>query len=45
VPENWHVIITDIKNSTTVAMNVKHQNVNLVATGSIVALSGAGKNQ
>lgn len=37
VPENWHVLITDVKNSTQAAMDGKHQTVNLVATGSIVA--------
>ncbi|GAA3967899.1 DUF3095 domain-containing protein [Mucilaginibacter dorajii] len=37
VPENWHVIITDIKGSTTAVMDGKHENVNLVATGSIVS--------
>jgi hypothetical protein len=37
VPENWHVIITDIKSSTAAVMAGKHENVNLVATGSIVS--------
>jgi Protein of unknown function (DUF3095) len=37
VPDNWHIIITDVKNSTQAAMDGKHQTVNLVATGSIVA--------
>ncbi|MEQ1677897.1 MAG: DUF3095 family protein, partial [Chitinophagaceae bacterium] len=37
VPENWHVLITDVKNSTRAALDGKHQTVNLVATGSIVA--------
>lgn len=37
VPDNWHVLITDVKNSTQAAMDGKHQTVNLVATGSIVA--------
>jgi hypothetical protein len=38
VPEDWYVIITDIKNSTLAVMNGQHQTVNLVATGSIVAV-------
>jgi hypothetical protein len=37
VPDNWHVIITDVRNSTRAAMEGRHQTVNLVATGSIVA--------
>ncbi len=37
VPENWHVLITDVKNSTRAAAEGRHQTVNLVATGSIVA--------
>jgi len=38
VPENWHVILTDIKNSTIAVANGMHENVNLIATGSIVAV-------
>lgn len=38
VPEDWHVIITDIKNSTLAVMNGKHQTVNLIATGGIVTV-------
>jgi Protein of unknown function (DUF3095) len=37
VPDNWHVVITDVRNSTQAAIDGKHQTVNLVATGSIVA--------
>lgn len=37
VPQNWHVLITDVKDSTRAAMAGRHQVVNLVATGSIVA--------
>lgn len=45
VPDNWHVLITDVKNSTRAAMEGRHQTVNLVATGSIVAaLNVAFKN-
>jgi hypothetical protein len=38
VPEDWHVVITDIKNSTQTVMNGGHENVNLIATGSIVTV-------
>jgi len=37
VPDDWHVIITDIKNSTQAVKDGLHQVVNLVATGSIIA--------
>ena len=38
VPSNWHVIITDIKNSTSAVENNQHETVNFIATGSIVAV-------
>jgi hypothetical protein len=38
VPENWHVIVTDIKNSTTAVQKGLHETVNLIATGSIVTV-------
>ncbi len=38
VPENWHVIVTDIKGSTAVVQKGLHETVNLIATGSIVAV-------
>ena len=38
VPESWHVIITDVKKSTMAVANGLHESVNLVATGSIVAV-------
>ncbi len=38
IPANWSVIITDVKNSTAAVRNGLHETVNLVATGSIVAL-------
>jgi hypothetical protein len=38
VPRDWHVIITDIKGSTTAVLNGGHENVNLIATGSIVSV-------
>lgn len=38
IPENWHVIITDVKKSTQAVAEGRHETVNLVATGSIVAV-------
>jgi len=38
VPEDWHVLVADIKNSTKAIKNGKHNEVNLVATGSIIAV-------
>ncbi|OOQ58264.1 DUF3095 domain-containing protein [Mucilaginibacter pedocola] len=38
VPANWHVVVTDIKNSTKSVLNGSHENVNLIATGSIVTV-------
>ncbi|HMU45998.1 MAG TPA: DUF3095 domain-containing protein [Chitinophagaceae bacterium] len=38
VPSNWHVIITDVKKSTSAVNEGLHETVNLVATGSIVAV-------
>lgn len=38
VPPNWHVLITDVKKSSEAVTNGLHETVNLVATGSIVAV-------
>lgn len=38
IPESWHVLITDVKGSTAAVAAGKHETVNLVATGSIVAV-------
>jgi hypothetical protein len=38
VPSNWHVLITDVRRSTEAVANGLHETVNLVATGSIVAV-------
>lgn len=38
IPEDWHVLIADIKNSTQAIKKGKHNEVNLVATGSIIAV-------
>lgn len=37
VPPDWQVILTDVRKSTQALSNGKHQQVNLVATGSIIA--------
>lgn len=37
VPDDWHVIITDVRKSTQALSDGKHQMVNLIATGSIIA--------
>jgi hypothetical protein len=38
IPDNWHVLITDVKKSTKAVADGLHETVNLVATGSIVAV-------
>lgn len=38
VPADWHVVITDIKGSTDAVIQGRHETVNLIATGSIVAV-------
>jgi len=38
IPGDWHVIVTDIRNSTAAVLGGMHETVNLVATGSIVAV-------
>ena len=38
VPREWHVIITDVKGSTQAVAGGLHQTINLIATGSIVAV-------
>jgi len=38
VPEDWHVLVADIKNSSLAIKDGKHNEVNLVATGSIIAV-------
>lgn len=37
-PDDWHVVITDIKDSTKAIESGKHEAVNLIATGSIIAV-------
>lgn len=38
VPSNWYVLITDVKKSTDAVAKGQHETVNLIATGSIVAV-------
>lgn len=38
VPCDWHVVITDIRSSTQAVMGGRHEEVNLIATGSIVSV-------
>lgn len=38
VPKDWHVIVTDIKDSTKTVKSGRHEVVNLIATGSIIAV-------
>ena len=38
IPDNWCVVITDVKGSTKAIANGLHETVNLLATGSIVAV-------
>ena len=38
VPGNWYVVITDVKKSTKAVEQGLHETVNLIATGSIVAV-------
>lgn len=43
VPADWHVIITDVKNSTQAVAAGKHTDVNLVAAGSLIASLNVAK--
>lgn len=38
VPPDWHVVITDITGSTNAVLGGRHEDVNLIATGSIVSV-------
>jgi hypothetical protein len=38
VPADWYVVITDIKGSTNAVFGGRHEDVNLIATGSIVSV-------
>lgn len=43
VPSDWHVLITDVINSTSAVDNGLHQEVNLAAVGSIIAAYNVGR--
>ena len=43
VPVSWHVIISDVKNSTLAVSAGKHNDVNLVAAGSLIAALNIAK--
>lgn len=38
VPRDWYVVLTDIKGSTNAVFGGRHEDVNLIATGSIVSV-------
>lgn len=38
IPEDWHVLVADIRNSTHAVQNGNHNQVNLVATGCVIAV-------
>ncbi|MFT4535486.1 MAG: hypothetical protein ACI9P5_002855 [Saprospiraceae bacterium] len=38
VPRGWHIIVVDVENSTQAVKNELHHNVNLSATGAIIAV-------
>jgi hypothetical protein len=37
VPPDWHVVVTDVKGSTALVAAGHHHEINLVATGSVIA--------
>lgn len=38
IPEDWHILVADIRNSTLAVQNGYHNQVNLVATGCVIAV-------
>lgn len=38
IPDDWYVVLTDIKDSTSSIKSGKHEAINLIATGSIIAV-------
>ncbi|MBA3674803.1 MAG: DUF3095 domain-containing protein [Chitinophagaceae bacterium] len=42
-PDNWHVVVADIVNSTQAVKTGKHDDVNLIAAGSLIAAINAAK--
>jgi len=43
LPEDWHIVVTDIRNSTQAVRSGLHREVNLIATGSIIAALNIGR--
>ena len=38
VPKNWHIVVTDVKDSSQAVAQGNHNDINLTATGSIIAV-------
>jgi hypothetical protein len=45
VPSDWHIIISDIKNSTAAVKSGNHNDVNLAAAGSLIAALNIAKRR
>ena len=45
VPQSWYVIVTDIKGSTKAVQEGRHEEINLIATGSIIAALNIAKQE
>ncbi|MCL6218009.1 DUF3095 family protein [Zunongwangia pacifica] len=44
VPESWHIVAADIKNSTQAITKGQHHSVNLIATGAVIAMINIAYN-
>ncbi|EDP94774.1 DUF3095 domain-containing protein [Kordia algicida OT-1] len=38
VPKDWHIVVTDIENSSKAVASGRHNDINLIATGSIITV-------
>jgi hypothetical protein len=45
LPSDWHVVIADIKNSTAAVAEGRHNDVNLIAAGSLIAALNIAKEK
>jgi len=45
LPPDWHVVIADIKNSTAAVAEGRHNDVNLIAAGSLIAALNIAKEK
>ncbi|WP_299063994.1 DUF3095 family protein [uncultured Polaribacter sp.] len=45
IPNTWHIIVVDIKNSTKAVNEGKHHQVNLIATGAIISVLNTIRKQ